>query len=98
MEFNTIVLPSAIKDIQQIIDYYDSVQFGLSEKFYDELNDYILSLQKNPYFQLRYSTVRCLPLKKFPVMIHFIVDEKLNNIYIRAVLNTHKDPESNWLK
>lgn len=98
MDFNTIILPSAIKDIQQIIDYYDSVQFGLSEKFYDELNDYILSLQKNPYFQLRYSTVRCLPLKNFPVMIHFIVDEKLNNIYIRAVLNTHKDPESNWLK
>ena len=44
MAFDTIILPSAIKDIQQIIDYYDSVQFGLSENFYDELNDNILSL------------------------------------------------------
>ena len=40
MAFNTIVLPSAIRDIQEIIDYYDSLQQGLSLKFDNELNDY----------------------------------------------------------
>lgn len=98
MALTTIVLPSAIRDIQKIIDYYDSVQLGLSEKFDDELNDYFLSLQKNPFFQVRYANVRCLPLKKFPVMIHFTIDKKLNNVYIRAVLNTSTDPDTNWLK
>ena len=98
MAFNTIVLPSAIRDIQEIIDYYDSLQQGLSLKFDNELNDYFLTLQKNPFFQVRYANVRCLPLKKFPVMIHFTIEEKLNIVYIRAVLNTSKDPDTNWFK
>ncbi len=98
MAFNTIVLPSALLDIQEIIDHYDGVQIGLSEKFDNELNDYFLTLQKSPFFQIRYANVRCLPLRKFPVMIHFIVDEKLNIVYIRAVLNTSKDPDTSWGK
>lgn len=98
MAFNTIVLPSAIKDIQEIIDYYDTIQQGLSGKFDNELNDYFLSLQKNPFFQTRYANVHCLPLKKFPVMIHFTIDEKLNKVYIRAVLNTSKNPDTSWVK
>ena len=84
MAFNTIVLPSAIRDIQEIIDYYDSLQQGLSLKFDNELNDYFLTLQKNPFFQVRYANVRCLPLKKFPVMIHFTIEEKLNRIHSRG--------------
>ena len=98
MAFNTIVLPSALLDIQEIIDHYDGVQIGLSEKFDNELNDYFLTLQKSPFFQIRYANVRCLPLEKFPVMIHFIVDEKLNIVYVRAVLNTSKDPDTSWGK
>ncbi len=98
MAFNAIVLPSAIKDIQEIIDYYDSLQQGLSNKFVNELNDYFLTLQKNTFYQIRYANVHCLPLKTFPVMIHFTIDEKLNNVYIRAVINTSKDPDTNWLK
>ena len=98
MVFSVIVLPSAIKDIQEIIDHYDALQSGLSRKFDNELNDYFLTLQKNPFFQTRYANVRCLPLKKFPVMIHFTIDEKTNTVYIRAVLNTSKDPDANWLK
>ncbi|MES2138539.1 MAG: type II toxin-antitoxin system RelE/ParE family toxin [Bacteroidota bacterium] len=92
MAFNIIVLPSAIRDVQEIIDYYDSLQQGLSLKFDKELNNYFLTLQKNPFFQTRYANVHCLPLKKFPVMIHFTIDEKLNAVYIRAVLNTSKNP------
>ncbi len=97
MAFKVIVLPTAIKDIQEIIDFYDTIQQGLSEKFDNELNDYFLTLQKNPFFQTRYINVRCLPLKKFPVMIHFLIDEKLKTVYIRAVLNTAKNPDTSWI-
>ena len=98
MSFSTILLPSAIKDIQEIIDYYEPLQEGLSEKFDKELNDYILSLQKNPFYQIRYSNIRCLPLKIFPVMIHFVVDEKLKKVYVRAVLGTSENPDTSWVK
>jgi hypothetical protein len=31
-------------------------------------------------------------------MIHFTVDEKLNAVYIHAVINTHKNPKEYWVK
>jgi toxin ParE1/3/4 len=42
--------------------------------------------------------VRCLPLKKFPAMIHFTIDEKANAVVVWAVLNTYLDPKKHWKK
>lgn len=86
----------AIKDIQEAIDYYNSKQKNLGKKFHTEVKKYFTAIQKNPRYQIRYENVRCLPLKKFPAMIHFTFDEKTNLVIIRAVLNTHLDPEKNW--
>ena len=44
-------------------------------KFKTELNAYVDTLKKSIAFQVRYSDIRCLPLKKFPFMIHFSVQE-----------------------
>ncbi len=98
MDFKLLVLPSAAKDIQDNIDYYASLQPELDNKFDEEINSFLLSIQKNPFFQIRYANVRCLPLKIFPVMIHFIVDENHKTVYIRAVINTSKNSDTNWIK
>ena len=98
MSFSIAILPSALSDIQDAIDYYDEQQIGISQKFESELNLLFLSLQKNPFYQLRYKTVHCLPLKKFPFMIHFTVDEKTSIIYVRAILHTSLNPDDYWLK
>lgn len=98
MSFSIAILPSALSDIQKAIDYYDEQQIGISQKFESELNLLFLSLQKNPFYQLRYKTVHCLPLKKFPFMIHFTVDEKTSTIYVRAILHTSLNPYDYWLK
>jgi toxin ParE1/3/4 len=64
--FSVNIDPRAIQDIQKAIDYYDEQQIGLGRKFESSLNKYIASLEKNPFFSIRYDQVRCLPLKKFP--------------------------------
>jgi toxin ParE1/3/4 len=86
--------PLAKSDIQDIIHFYNDQQKGLGKKFYLELDSYFRAI--HPFYQNRYDEVRCLPLKKFPVMIHFTVHENENCIKIRAVLNTYRDPKKYW--
>jgi toxin ParE1/3/4 len=91
---NEIVIdPRAIQDIQDVIDFYDNQQDGLGEKFENALNKHLLTLEKNPFFKIRYDNVHCLPLKKFPYMVHFTLDEENKRVTIRAVFHTAVDPE-----
>jgi toxin ParE1/3/4 len=82
----------ARNDIQNNIDWYNEQQKNLGKKFLDEIKTYIQKLKSIPFFQIRYDNVRCLPLKKFPFMIHYTIDEDEKVIIIRAILNTHRDP------
>ncbi len=86
----------AIKDIQNAIDYYNELEAGLGKDFSIYLDQKLQSLVEQPFYQVRYKNVRCLPLIRFPYMVHFQIDEEKNRIIIRAVLNTHRDTES-WL-
>jgi len=97
MEFELLIQPSALDDIQEAIDYYDFQKDGLGEKFEEEVNSHLILISKAKFFQVRYDEVRCLPLKRFPYMIHFSVVEEKKLIIIRAVLNTHRNPEI-WKK
>lgn len=66
MLFEIIIDPRAIQDIQDAINYYDEKQIGLGEKFLNALDKHLHTLEKNPFFNIRYDEVRCLPFKKFP--------------------------------
>jgi toxin ParE1/3/4 len=85
IEYSIFIEPLAVQDIQNAIDFYDEKQIGLGEKFEAALNHHLLSLEKNPFYQVRYDEVHCLPIKKFPYMIHYTVDRQ-NRIVIRGLL------------
>ena len=91
-KFNIKLEPLAKSDIQEIIHFYNEKQKGLGKKFYRELVSYFNAIQKNPFYQIRYDEVRCLPLKKFPVMIHFTIHEMDEIVKIRAIINTYRNP------
>ncbi len=93
MAFTLVIDPRAIRDIQEAIDYYDEQQAGLGERFEAALNKHLLTLEKNPFFRIRYDNVHCLPLKKFPYMVHFTVDEGQQVVTVRAVFHTSLDPK-----
>lgn len=89
----TIVLdPRAIGDIQLAIDYYEEQQPGLGRKFAKELDKHFLVLERNPGFLIRYDDVRCLPLKKFPHMVHFTVNDIEQIVTVHAVFHTSLNP------
>ncbi len=97
MTFSIFIDPEAIKDIQQAIDYYEEQEIGLGKRFEESLNKHLLVLEKHPFFNIRYDNVRCLPMKKFPFMLHFTVDESLKSVILRAVFHTSINPEK-WSK
>lgn len=89
--------PEAKEDIQKGIEYYKEKQKGLGKKFHAEVKNSIAAIRKNPFYQIRYDDIRCLPLNKFPFMIHFRVDESDSIATIYGVINTSLDPDKNWI-
>ena len=95
MAFRILIDEDVRTDIQESIDWYNEQKHGLGKQFYTQVKATINRLKSNPFFQIRYDDVRCLPTKRFPFMIHFTVDESSNKVVIRAVFHTSRDPE-NW--
>lgn len=97
MGFKFKVEPQVYQEIQDGIDFYNERRNGFGRKFWIEISNTFKLIRKNPYFQIRYANVRCVPLKKFPFMIHFTLDEKKEEIIIRSVINTYKNPSTSWI-
>lgn len=93
MAYSIVIEHVALQDIQQGIDYYDDQQIGFGEKFEATINKHLNAIQKNPFFQVRYDNVHCLPVKKYPYMIHFTINEYSKTVIVRAVFHTSLDPE-----
>lgn len=91
--FVIILEPDALIDIQNAIEYYENEQSSLGIKFEQALNKLFLSLEKSPFYAIRYDEVQCVPMKKFPYMIHFTLNEPNLHIVVRAVFHTSLNPE-----
>lgn len=97
MTFDIVIDPRAILDIQKAIDYYDEQQTGLGKRFETIVNKHLIALEKNPFYNVRYDDIHCLPIKKFPYMIHFTIDEERQIVSVIAVFHTSLNP-GKWKK
>jgi hypothetical protein len=84
-------------DIREARKWYNREQPGLGKKFYAEVKSKLQAIRKSPKFQLRYNEVRCLPLKKYPFMIHYTVDDTLKIILVLACIHCSLNPHGHWL-
>jgi len=98
MPYKIKLEPEASTDIQHAIDWYNKKQKGLGKKFYKSVRKSVEGLTIFALYQVRYGgNIRCLPVKNFPYMLHFTVDENQNIVILRAVFHTSKNPSA-WLK
>lgn len=94
----TIVLDQrAIEDIQESISYYENQQTDLGKRFEKHIDEHLSLLAENPFFQIRYDSVRCLPLATFSHMIHYTIEEENRLVVVHAVFHTARDPKK-WKK
>jgi len=93
MDFSFRFLPNAEENIEDATDYYAGISMKVLRNFNKQLDLSINRILINPYFQKRYKDVRAFPLKKFPYIIFYEVDEEEKMIYILSVFCTHQNPE-----
>jgi toxin ParE1/3/4 len=52
------------------------------------------SLQNSAlHYSVRYDDIRCMPLKKFPYMVHFRVNIQEKTVKVESLFNTWLNPE-----
>ena len=84
----------ALTDIREIVDWYNKRVPNLGSRFQKAIKQQILKLKNNAYnYNLRYSDVRCMPINKFPFMVHFIINELNKTLIVFAVIHTSRSPE-----
>ena len=89
--------PRVKTDLQDAKNFLESKQKGLSVKFLKDYKKALKKLQTNPFFQVRYKDIHCLPLEVFKYMLHFKIDEQNLTVTVFAVISTHRDPYQHWL-
>jgi len=93
MAFEIFQYPEADQDILAAVNYYKEISNSIASNFEKQLSKAYDQLERNPFFQIRYDDVRVLPLKKFPYIILFHIDEIKKIVFVISVFCTHQNPE-----
>lgn len=94
MAYNLKILPSAEFDIDEAIQYYSKISESVLENFNTRLDEALLRIETNPFFQKRFKNIHALPLKKFSYIIFFEIFEEIKTVYILSVFCTHQNPKN----
>lgn len=96
MKFRVLYHPDVYEDMKEAMDWYEEKQAGLGNKFLASARTQINSLRNSALqYSIRYDDVRCMPMKKFPYMVHFRVNILEKSVKVEAVFNTWMNP-ANW--
>jgi toxin ParE1/3/4 len=93
MPYTILVTPTATDDIAVAIEYYNLVATDLGYRFADLVAEYFDRIADLPTASaIRYKNVRCKPMKRFPYLIMFTIDEDAHSVNILRVFNTYQEP------
>ncbi|MBN9386375.1 MAG: type II toxin-antitoxin system RelE/ParE family toxin [Chitinophagaceae bacterium] len=93
MPYTILVTPTATDDIAAAIEYYNALAADLGYRFADLVADYFDRIAELPTASaVRYRNVRCKPMKRFPYLITFTIDEATHSVNILRVFNTYQEP------
>ena len=85
---------NASTDIQEATDWYNAQLPKLGTRFQKKVIQQINMLKNNAdNYSIRYADVRCMLIKKFPFLIHFVIEEANNVVEIFAVIHTSRNPK-----
>jgi plasmid stabilization system protein ParE len=90
---NTLhVVQSALDDIQNALDWYESQSAGLEQRFHKALMERLKFIQTypeaTPFLDKRFRGVQ---LKKFPFTIYYNYDETNAFVRVAAILHNKRD-------
>jgi len=93
MPYTIFITPTATDDITAAIEYYNALATDLGYRFADGVAEYFDRIADLPTASaVRYKNVRCKPMKRFPYLITFTIDEPTHSVNILRVFNTYQEP------
>lgn len=93
MIYDLIILPNAQNDIRITAIWYNTRKSGLGLKFTKVIRNELSRVRKNPLaFINRYKTIHTISLKKYPFLIHYLVDVENKKVLVTAVFHTSLNP------
>ena len=94
MRANKLISIYAKEDLSDASKWYEKQQKGLGKRFLNEIKDAIEIICRNPVgFQIRYDDFRICFTKNFPYGIHYQYMETKNEVHIKAVFHTSRNPK-----
>lgn len=94
MTYKVVVTPDAFINIEDAIIYYkEKVSIRVAQLFIQDYKRTFKEIQKTKYFKCYFEEFRGKPLKKFPYIVFYSIDDKNKVIIIKAVFNTHQNTE-----
>ena len=89
--FEPVLSAEAINDIDQAVEYCNSLSDGLGFEFSDTIDRYFYEDSTMPSASaIRFDDIREKPVDTFPFTIHYTISD--NQIIILRVLNTYQKP------
>ncbi len=74
LKYKVKIDKDALSDIQEATDCYNKQVTGLGSRFQKQVKQQINSLKTNARNNsVRYHYVRCMTIKKFPFLVHYII-------------------------
>ena len=87
------VLASAEADLDEAFEYYSDISPKLGQRFIKLVNAALNDLKKNPNYQIRYDNFRMKIVNKFPYIIHYILDENRQIVFVYGIRNSYQNPD-----
>lgn len=92
MTYKVVITSVAQSNIEKAIVYYkNNVSVKVASLFLQDFKHTINAIQKVKYFNFFFDHFRGKPLKKFPFIVFYTLDESSKIIMIKAVFNTNHD-------
>lgn len=92
-KFRIKIDQDALLDVQEATDWYNKQVVGLGSRFQKQVKQQINSLKLNAQsYSIRYNDVRCMTIKKFPFLVHFIIEDSTGTVNVFAVIHTSRNP------
>lgn len=87
MGYELVILERAHSKLAEAYDFYSLVSDQTLRDFDMEIEQVYSYLEKNPYFQLRHKDFRVIPVKRFPFVLFYKINEDEKRVYIYSVFH-----------
>ncbi len=97
MKYRFGIRDKAVAEMHEAFNWYQKQQSGLGDKFISELEGYFHVINTNPKsFKRSYKVYREIPLKIFPFVIVYFINEAEKIVVIISVFHTSRNPENKF--